>query len=107
MLVTIVAFAALTLLLCVYMAASFPGVQRNEPETSTRNEPETPVQSVAPRADEWAVDVEVIHAPAGPDWETTIQKQLDAIEERDPSCQLVAVTTIGTRMVLFYKRRIG
>ena len=71
-------------------------------------EPEPPVQSVAPpREDEWVVDVEVIHAPAGNDWETAIQKQLDAIEERDPSCQLVAVTTIGTRMILFYKRRIG
>ena len=105
MLVTIVAFAALTLLVCVYMAASFPG---SRPDAPPEDKPEpSAVQSVAPRADEWAVDVEVIHAPAGPDWETTIQKQLDAIEERDPSCQLVAVTTIGTRMVLFYKRRIG
>ncbi len=106
MLVTIVAFAALTLLLCVYMAASFPG---SRPGAPPEDKPEPPaVQSVAPpREDEWAVDVEVIHAPAGNDWEAVIQKQLDAIEERDPSCQLVAVTTIGTRMILFYKRRIG
>jgi hypothetical protein len=102
MLVTIVAFAALTLLICVYMAASFPGSRPAAPEA----EPPA-VQSVAPRADDWEVDVEVIHAPTGSDWEAAIQKQLDAIEERDPSSQLVAVTTIGNRMVLFYKRRIG
>lgn len=100
MVVVIVAFSAFALLTFVYMAASAT--------LEARKEPEPPVQPVAtPREDEWVVDVEVIHAPAGNDWETAIQKQLDAIEERDPSCQLVAVTTIGTRMILFYKRRIG
>lgn len=89
--------AGVILAVCVYMAASFPNTRPQPPPEPTRT---------APVADEWVTDVEVIHAPTGPDWEAAIQKQLDAVEERDPSSQLVAGLAIGTRIVLFYKRRI-
>lgn len=55
--------------------------------------------------DEWEIDVEVIHVPAKGSWEDAIQKQLDAIEGRDPNCQLVTSVVVEGKIILFYKRR--
>ena len=65
------------------------------------------LESIRPPKDEWEIDVEVIHVPpnAG-DWESAIQRQLDAIENRAPDNELVSSTSVGGRIVLFYKRRI-
>ena len=58
-----------------------------------------------PKEDEWDVDVEVLFVPPSGDWEGAIQKQLDAIEDRSPTNELVSATGINGRLVLFYKRR--
>lgn len=59
--------------------------------------------------DEYDIDVEVIIAPADTQpttaWESAIQKQLDAIEDRDPTNELVSVAAVHNRLLLFYKRR--
>lgn len=57
--------------------------------------------------DEWEIDVEVIFVPpSSKDWESAIQRQLDAIENRAPDNELVSSTSVDGRIVLFYKRRV-
>lgn len=65
----------------------------------------TPAQPPVTSKDEWEIDVEVIHVPAKGSWEDAIQKQLDAIEGRDPNCQLVTSVVVEGKIILFYKRR--
>lgn len=60
-----------------------------------------------PTKPKWDVDVEVVLVPPSGDWETAIQKQLDAIENRSPDNELVAATSVNGKIILFYKRRIG
>ena len=61
---------------------------------------------IAEKPAEWDIDVEVLHVPPAGDWETAIQKQLDAIEGRDPNCQLVTSVVVEGKIILFYKRRV-
>lgn len=60
---------------------------------------------IAEKPAEWDIDVEVLHVPPAGDWETAIQKQLDAIEDRSPDNELTSATSVNGRLVLFYKRR--
>lgn len=56
-------------------------------------------------ADEYDVHVETIFVPPSGDWAASIQKQLDAIEGRDPRAELVSGVTVNGRIVLFYRRK--
>ena len=54
--------------------------------------------------DEFRPYVEVVRVPQTGDWAAAIQKQLDEIERKDVSAELVAATATNGFIILFYKR---
>ena len=54
--------------------------------------------------DEFKPYVEVVRVPPSGDWAAQIQKQLDEIERKDVSAELVAATATNGFIILFYKR---
>ena len=54
--------------------------------------------------DEFKPYVEVVRVPHSGDWQGQIQKQLDDIERKDVSAELVAATATNGFIILFYKR---
>ena len=56
-------------------------------------------------SDQYEVHAESIFLPTNGDWGESIQTQLNKIEDRDPTSELVSVAAAGNRLVLFYKVR--
>lgn len=55
--------------------------------------------------DQYEVRAESVFLPTNGDWGESIQRQLDKIENRDPTAELVSVASASNRLVLFYKVR--
>lgn len=73
-----------------------------QPETP--QEPDARTQAIDLN-DQYEVRAEAIFMPTAGDWGESIQRQLEKIEDLDPTAELVSVASMTNRIVLFYKVR--
>ena len=102
---TMLSFFLLAVAGALSIAASVSTIRvmsRLSRRTDSADTPKTPTIDLG---DQYEVRAESVFLPTNGDWGESIQRQLDKIEDRDATAELVSVAPASNRLVLFYKVR--